>query len=128
MQSHPMNDDKADPAKAEPQEKGAEVIRSRLPGLPTSPGVYRMLNEAGDVLYVGKAKNIRKRVTSYASPERQSIRIRRMIALTVDLEIVKTETEAEALTHTLTCTHTHVRSFARTWSSYKTMKSLKCKV
>ena len=97
MQSHPMNDDKADPAKAEPQEKGAEVIRSRLPGLPTSPGVYRMLNEAGDVLYVGKAKNIRKRVTSYASPERQSIRIRRMIALTVDLEIVKTETEAEAL-------------------------------
>lgn len=78
-------------------EKGADAIRARLPGLPTSPGVYRMLNEAGDVLYVGKAKNIRKRVTSYANPNRQTIRIRRMIAQTVELEIVKTETEAEAL-------------------------------
>lgn len=78
-------------------EKGADAIRARLPNLPTSPGVYRMLNEAGDVLYVGKAKNIRKRVTSYANPNRQTIRIRRMIAQTVELEIVKTETEAEAL-------------------------------
>jgi len=78
-------------------EIGAEAIRVRLPGLPTSPGVYRMLNDAGDVLYVGKAKNIRKRVTSYANPARQSLRIRRMIAQTVGLEIVKTETEAEAL-------------------------------
>lgn len=77
--------------------KGADVIRARVPLLPTSPGVYRMLNEAGDVLYVGKAKNIRKRVTSYMHPERQSIRIGRMISQTVDLEIVRTETEAEAL-------------------------------
>ncbi len=84
-------------APAEGDEKGADAIRARLPGLPTSPGVYRMLNEAGDVLYVGKAKNIRKRVTSYTNPNRQTIRIRRMIAQTVDLEIVKTETEAEAL-------------------------------
>ncbi len=80
-----------------PAEKGADAIKSRLPNLPTSPGVYRMLNEHGDVLYVGKAKNIRKRVTSYASPQRQSIRIQRMIAQTIELEIVKTETEAEAL-------------------------------
>ena len=78
-------------------EKGADAIKSRLPNLPTSPGVYRMLNEHGDVLYVGKAKNIRKRVTSYASPQRQSIRIQRMISQTIELEIVKTETEAEAL-------------------------------
>ncbi len=85
-------------ASSEPQApKGAEVIRARLNSLPTSPGVYRMLNDAGDVLYVGKAKNIRKRVTSYTHPERQSIRIARMIAQTVDLEIVRTETEAEAL-------------------------------
>lgn len=77
--------------------KGADVIRARIASLPTSPGVYRMINEAGDVLYVGKAKNIRKRVTSYTHPDRQSIRIARMIALTVDLEIVRTETEAEAL-------------------------------
>jgi len=80
-----------------PTEKGADAIKSRLPNLPTSPGVYRMLNEHGDVLYVGKAKNIRKRVTSYANPQRQSIRIQRMIAQTIELEIVKTETEAEAL-------------------------------
>lgn len=94
-----MNTDDAaiDVAEAPALEMGAEVIRARLPGLPGTPGVYRMLNAAGDVLYVGKAKNIRKRVTSYASPERQSIRIRRMIAQTTGLEIVKTETEAEAL-------------------------------
>ncbi len=82
---------------SEAPEKGVAAIQSRLPSLPTSPGVYRMLNEAGDVLYVGKAKNVRKRVTSYANPNRQSIRIRRMIQQTVALEIVRTETEAEAL-------------------------------
>ncbi len=76
---------------------GAEAIRARLPGLPTTPGVYRMLNTGGDVLYVGKAKNVRKRVTSYTNPARQSMRIRRMIQQTVSLEIVRTETEAEAL-------------------------------
>jgi len=94
MQDQPEEIDTESPGSPE---KGADAIRARLPGLPTSPGVYRMLNEAGDVLYVGKAKNIRKRVTSYANPNRQTIRIRRMIAQTVELEIVKTETEAEAL-------------------------------
>ncbi len=94
MQDQPEEIDTESPGSPE---KGAGAIRARLPGLPTSPGVYRMLNEAGDVLYVGKAKNIRKRVTSYANPNRQTIRIRRMIAQTVELEIVKTETEAEAL-------------------------------
>jgi len=97
MQKQPINNDVAELADNASQSKGAEAIKARLPGLPTSPGVYRMLNDEGDVLYVGKAKNIRKRVTSYASPDRQSIRIRRMIAQTVNLEIVKTETEAEAL-------------------------------
>lgn len=92
------NNDALDVSRPETSaEKGADAIKSRLPNLPTSPGVYRMLNEHGDVLYVGKAKNIRKRVTSYASPQRQSIRIQRMISQTIELEIVKTETEAEAL-------------------------------
>ncbi len=77
--------------------RGADAIKATVPSLPTSPGVYRMLNADGDVLYVGKAKNIRKRVTSYTQPQRQSIRIQRMIAQTVGLEVVKTETEAEAL-------------------------------
>jgi excinuclease ABC subunit C len=97
MQDQTTDTGAEDEADGAGMEKGAEVIRARLAGLPTSPGVYRMLNETGDVLYVGKAKNIRKRVTSYANPNRQSIRIRRMIAQTVGLEIVKTETEAEAL-------------------------------
>ena len=77
--------------------KGPEAILAQLPSLPTGPGVYRMLNDAGDVLYVGKAKNVRKRVASYTNPNRQSIRINRMVAQTVGLEIVRTETEAEAL-------------------------------
>lgn len=77
--------------------KGVDAIKEQLAHLPTSPGVYRMLSESGDVLYVGKAKNVRKRVTSYTQLNRQSIRIRRMIAQTVGLEIVRTETEAEAL-------------------------------
>lgn len=97
MNDAPTNDALDDSRSQLPTEKGADAIKSRLANLPTSPGVYRMLNEHGDVLYVGKAKNIRKRVTSYASPQRQSIRIQRMIAQTVELEIVKTETEAEAL-------------------------------
>ena len=77
--------------------KGAEIIKSYLPKAPATPGVYRMINEAGDVLYVGKAKNIRKRVTSYANPNRQSPRIRRMVAQTRSMEFVSTHTEAEAL-------------------------------
>ena len=87
------------PAEGVPEsaDRGAEAIKARLKNLPSTPGVYRMLNEAGDVLYVGKAKNIKRRVTSYTNLNRQSIRIRRMIAQTVGLEIVKTETEAEAL-------------------------------
>jgi len=76
---------------------GVEAIRAQVPNLPTTPGVYRMVNADGDVLYVGKAKNIRKRVTNYTNLNRLSIRIRRMIAQAVGLEIVKTETEAEAL-------------------------------
>jgi excinuclease ABC subunit C len=76
---------------------GAAVIRRHLKGLPGSPGVYRMANTRGDVLYVGKAKNLRKRVTAYANPGRQSIRIRRMVAETAGVEVVTTHTEAEAL-------------------------------
>ncbi len=65
---------------------------------PTSPGVYRMLNAANDVLYVGKAKNVRKRLSSYARVNApQPARILRMIAATVTVEIVSTTTETEAL-------------------------------
>jgi excinuclease ABC subunit C len=65
---------------------------------PTSPGVYRMLNAANDVLYVGKAKNVRKRLASYARLTAvQPARIMRMIAATTSVEIVSTSTETEAL-------------------------------
>ena len=64
---------------------------------PTAPGVYRMIDAQGDVLYVGKAKNIRKRVTAYTRPTGHDSRISRMIAATATLEFVTTKTETEAL-------------------------------
>ena len=76
---------------------GAQAIRAELPRLPAKPGIYRMLNGRGEVLYVGKAKDLKKRVAAYARPERQSVRIRRMIAETCGLEFVTAHTEAEAL-------------------------------
>jgi excinuclease ABC subunit C len=64
---------------------------------PSRPGVYRMLDGRGDVLYVGKAKNIKKRVTAYARPTGLDTRIERMIGATRTLEFVVTRTETEAL-------------------------------
>ena len=82
----------------EPLATGHEAIERAVRLAPTSPGVYRMLSANADVLYVGKAKNVKKRLSSYA---RQSAplpaRILRMIAATVTVEIVSTNTETEAL-------------------------------
>jgi excinuclease ABC subunit C len=64
---------------------------------PSQPGVYRMLDAKGDVLYVGKAKSIKKRVMNYARPTAYDARIARMIAATVTMEFVTTKTETEAL-------------------------------
>ncbi|MFZ5609120.1 MAG: excinuclease ABC subunit UvrC [Pseudomonadota bacterium] len=76
---------------------GLAVIRAQLKTLPGTPGVYRMVNAAGDVLYVGKARNLRQRVTSYTQPARLSDRLRRMVAQTHAMVVVTTHTEAEAL-------------------------------
>src|SRR5438477_3545765 len=76
---------------------GHAAIENAVRLAPTSPGVYRMLNAANDVLYVGKAKNVRKRLSSYARPTGQVMRIARMIAATAVVEIVSTATETEAL-------------------------------
>ena len=77
---------------------GHAAIEHAVRLAPTSPGVYRMLNAAHDVLYVGKAKNVRKRLASYARAKAvQPARILRMIAATVTVEIVSTPTETEAL-------------------------------
>ncbi|OCW55839.1 excinuclease ABC subunit UvrC [Hoeflea olei] len=77
--------------------KGAAVIQAFVRHLPNQPGVYRMMNEAGDVLYVGKARSLKKRVTNYAQGRGHSNRITRMIAQTVNMEFVTTRTETEAL-------------------------------
>ncbi len=77
---------------------GHAAIEQAVRLAPTSPGVYRMLNAANDVLYVGKAKNVRKRLASYARANApQPARILRMIAATVAVEIISTSTETEAL-------------------------------
>src|SRR5437868_5945949 len=81
-----------------PLAAGHEAIERAVRLAPTSPGVYRMLNANADVLYVGKAKNVKKRLSNYARLSApQPARILRMIAATVSVEIVSTTTETEAL-------------------------------
>jgi len=80
-----------------PLATGRNVIAEAVRHAPSSPGVYRMLNAAHDVLYVGKAKSVKKRLASYARPTGHVMRISRMIAATVAVEIISTETETEAL-------------------------------
>jgi excinuclease ABC subunit C len=76
---------------------GLEVLSEALKTLPGSPGVYRMLNGAGEPLYVGKAKNLKKRVSSYTRIDRMPLRLQRMVMETRHLEVITTHTEAEAL-------------------------------
>jgi excinuclease ABC subunit C len=77
---------------------GHAAIEQAVRLAPTSPGVYRMLNAANDVLYIGKAKNVKKRLSSYARVNApQPARILRMIAATASVEIISTSTETEAL-------------------------------
>ncbi len=77
--------------------KGAELIQAFVKRLPNGPGVYRMFNEDGDVLYVGKARSLKKRVNNYAQGRGHSNRISRMIRETANMEFVTTRTEIEAL-------------------------------
>jgi len=85
------------PARAGRLAEGVLVIEKYLETMPTSPGVYRMLSAKGDVLYVGKAKNLKKRVVTYAHPDRLTLRLQRMISETASMEVVTTHTEVEAL-------------------------------
>ena len=80
-----------------PPAKGFEVIQAYLKTLDASPGVYRMLDEKGAVLYVGKARNLKARVSSYARPTGHSPRIMRMIRDTATMMFLTTRTETEAL-------------------------------
>jgi excinuclease ABC subunit C len=95
--------DLAEAAQTLPEEEAGSLAQGRAAILqyaklaPARPGVYRMIDGGGDVLYVGKAKNIKKRVTAYARPTGLDTRIERMIAATRTLEFVVTRTETEAL-------------------------------
>ncbi|MFT5181227.1 MAG: excinuclease ABC subunit C, partial [Alphaproteobacteria bacterium] len=89
------SEDQADTAG--PAHVGLDALRQALTTLPATPGVYRMLNSAGDVLYVGKARNLKRRVANYTQLARLPLRLQRMVAQTTALEIVTTHTEAEAL-------------------------------
>ena len=76
---------------------GPEVIKSLVKTLPPGPGVYRMLDHKGDVLYVGKARSLKKRVQSYTRLIGHTSRIAKMILSTADMEFVTTASEADAL-------------------------------
>lgn len=82
---------------AAPRPSGPEVIAQYLKLLPSSPGVYRMLDGEGNVIYVGKARNLKARVSNYARLGGQTNRIARMISATASMEFVSVNTEAEAL-------------------------------
>ncbi|MEP3048308.1 MAG: excinuclease ABC subunit UvrC [Roseibium sp.] len=100
MQEQPDSNNIGDDAASEDTpdvKRGVDVIADEVKRLPNGPGVYRMLNESGDVLYVGKARSLKKRVTSYTRLQGQSNRIVRMILSTAAMEFVVTKTEPEAL-------------------------------
>ncbi len=77
--------------------RGIAYLKNELKTLPNKPGVYRMHNVAGDVLYVGKARNLVRRLNSYTQPNRLSNRIMRMVSETEKLEVIVTRSEIEAL-------------------------------
>ncbi|MEQ9143659.1 MAG: excinuclease ABC subunit UvrC [Parvibaculaceae bacterium] len=88
---------KSDNSSPETLMTGADLISEKVKTLPDSPGVYRMLNADGDVLYVGKARSLKKRVSSYTKLAGHSNRIARMIASTRNMEFITTATETDAL-------------------------------
>ncbi len=86
-----------DPTAPASVRRGSAVIRSYWQHAPLGPGVYRMLAEDGELLYVGKARSVRKRIASYMRPVGHTGRIARMIGLTAKMVFVSTRTETEAL-------------------------------
>lgn len=82
---------------SEQDKNGADIISDFVKTLPNQAGVYRMLNTHGDVLYVGKARNLKKRVAAYTVMKKHPVRLQRMIFETASMEFITTHTEAEAL-------------------------------
>ncbi len=93
----PQFDEDGRPVADPTRPTGVEVIQGYLKTLTEQPGVYRMLDDKGAVLYVGKARSLKKRVSSYAKPTGHSARIWRMISATASMMFLTTETETEAL-------------------------------
>ncbi len=89
--------EKAAPTERSAAPTGADIIAGYLKTLPASPGVYRMLDSSGDVIYVGKARSLKARVSSYTRFTGHTTRIARMISATASMEFVTVRTEAEAL-------------------------------
>ena len=92
-----VGDDASMETPDEEPRSGFDVIAAFVKKLPNTPGVYRMLNDKGDVLYVGKARKLKARVTSYTRPNGLTSRIVRMITQTAAMEFISTRTETEAL-------------------------------
>ena len=78
-------------------EQGKKIIKDKIPLIPKNPGVYRMISQNGEILYIGKAKNIPNRLKSYITESNLPIRTERMLSLTKNLEITTTSNESEAL-------------------------------
>ncbi len=78
-------------------ELGKKVIKEKIPLVPKHPGIYRMISVSGEILYIGKAKNIPNRLKSYVSDTNLPIRTERMLSLTHNLEVTTTSNESEAL-------------------------------
>ena len=78
-------------------EQGKKVIKDKIPHIPRNPGVYKMLGATGEILYIGKAKNIPNRLKSYVTESYLPIRTERMLSQTHNLEITTTNNESEAL-------------------------------
>ena len=76
---------------------GKKIIKEKIPLLPKNPGVYKMIGEKGEILYIGKAKIIPNRLKSYVTDSNLAIRTERMLSLTKNLEITTTNNESEAL-------------------------------
>ena len=95
----PQDDDAGDDLAQAPEsvKRGVAVIKRHWKNAPNGPGVYRMIAEDGEVLYVGKAKSVRKRVASYTRLAGHVNRIARMIAQTADMVFISVETETDAL-------------------------------
>lgn len=92
-----VTDTLAESAVTSPALRGADLIRGQVATLPNAPGVYRMTDDKGEVLYVGKAKSLKKRVVAYTKPQALPARLQRMVALTRGMEFVTTASEVEAL-------------------------------